>query len=475
MRLAGPLAAAARWPGATVAVLAFATFVGCLAAYFAGFPYVCTDDLTRIYWALNWWADPYVVRVSYWLPGHAAATGAILAWSGNPLTAAHVLNGLLCAANFFQFYSLGAAFFRRTDAALAATAFFALLPMRVWINLSALAEPLFTTFFLGWLWCALRWTRGEGVRWLAYAVFLCFCMGMTRQQGWMLSGLFGAYVLYRRRDAAGILWAGLALAAPFALGLYSWARFGEALYMVRTYAEDSRQYYAAARQPNEIPFVAFATLYALESLLLIGAARWWRDLSRPTRIAVAGAAGLFALEVFSVWNQMPTVQRERVVYFSGLLACFGAGGVAVDAWRAGRARGFLVAVVAAGFALQAWAFHRLRPNFPPTLAATARALTRSPRWMAALDGGVVATDQDTLMIYAMELIHNRSGIYNRLEYADGRLNVLAPRAPAVFLIESADLKATVAAAFPALRRVDLGDYAVFTADEPLLRELRLRR
>ena len=126
--------------------------------------------------------------------------------------------------------------FDSTAAALAATALVALNPNLMYLQSTAMTEPIFLACLMGVLYCSVRFAEGQSW-WAAAGAGVAALAGtLTRYEGWFLVPFVAAYFLRvgkRRRAGAALLFGCLAALGPlFWLG-HNWWLDGDALEFYR--------------------------------------------------------------------------------------------------------------------------------------------------------------------------------------------------------------------------------------------------
>ena len=217
---------------------------------------------------------PFVQVYSWWANGIAGVIPSALAWLA------------ACAG----FYRLARHWLPRASAALA-LAFFALNPNLLYLQTTAMTEPLFVCEMVWLTVCLVEWRLcldqdpAQARRTLCLIALILVAAVFTRYDGWIMAALawlaIGLALARRRQLRSPVFWllTALVVAAPLAWFLYNAAAFGDWLYFARgPYSAKAIEIRTAAPgfppHPGwHNPWVSF--LFYVKAVELDSAARAW--------------------------------------------------------------------------------------------------------------------------------------------------------------------------------------------------------
>ncbi|HEX5080138.1 MAG TPA: glycosyltransferase family 39 protein [Geminicoccaceae bacterium] len=182
-----------------LALLAVAALA--LTVRLAALPFATTagsNPAARVWIAWKWLDDPGVITHGVWGPLHFYLIGAVLALTGDPVTAPILLHVLFGVGSAVLLYILVRIEFTGPNSALLAALAFAVYPVGLSDSVSVRAEAPFVFFVLAsMLLLALARTRASVTVLAGAAGLMLTLASMLRYEGWMLTPLL-AMLLWPR-------------------------------------------------------------------------------------------------------------------------------------------------------------------------------------------------------------------------------------------------------------------------------------
>ena len=225
---------------------------------------------------------PFARVDSWWYSGLAAAF---------PSAACFVIGGTF-------FFAAVRRIFESTAAAVAATAVLALNPNLLYLQSTAMTEPVFLAALAALLYCTVRgWPAGAGIAACAAA--------LTRYDGWFLIPFVAIYFL--RKSWRGALWFSLiAGAAPLYWLGHNWWLTGDALYFLRG-PGSAAAIQGAAYYPGKQNWYLAALYFGTAARLCAGPG-----------LALVALAGIVAAAVRRAWWPLLLLALPPIFYIWSL-------------------------------------------------------------------------------------------------------------------------------------------------------------
>jgi hypothetical protein len=395
-----------------IAVLAAAVSFG---LYLSGLTAVCTDCISRAFWASAWWHDPDLQHPLVWLPLHSLLFGLPVYWSGRVLGAIHLLNSLSAGATVW----LGARLAWKVSGSSRAEWLTAILiatsPLHARFGVSMLSEPFFNVLTLAFLLSVIEWLRTSRRIWLYAAGGSVLLMSMDRWFGWPVAGLFGAWIVLRERKLGFVAVALACWAFPILWMAVNAIHWGDPFFPIRIQGADSQMFYAGGGQRSALGwelFRAFAAPGAMTFLIVWpGRHRGW------PRVLAAWAFVALLLEGWMVWNHVPTVFPLRSFTVSGLLFLIGAGVFLGGVQERGKsAAKWLPVFAAALIGYQTAAISYYRGNLDAEAMRIGERLRKSAVWNEEADRGFTAIGLEPLRAMQVAVAADRPDRFVQVRY-----------------------------------------------------------
>lgn len=462
------------WLTALVILSTFAALV----IFKAGVPAVCTDCLSRLYFSMIWRIEPFLQKVTPWLPFHFIVYGSALKMKFPPFFTAHFLTALFSAGTLWLGAHLAYRLTHSTLAGLLAAALIATSPFHAWLSLSMLSEPLYNVLLLLFAHSLVNWLKSEKPQSLLVTIVFSFFLSATRFNGWPIALVAGMAVFFRRRSFGGAVATIGMWAMPLVWMALSWKNAGDPLWDLRNYIYESRAFYEKTFQPATALLLSFFKPFpgALPAILVgvffpnfVGRKTWIFSL-----ICLLHTAMEFGL----VWNRFPTVYPERVFQASGLLTLIVSAIVLERCLQASSRLFPRLGHAAFGVLLlvHAVTLPTLQLQYDFELARIGRTLSRSPAWVKAVRHYPIATDLDFVPYLTVAVMSEHPESLIKLKYDCTEGKVLVHRSlrvrPKIFLLEASCLVDLIRPSLKHYVVIPIGRLNLLTDDPEIAREIR---
>lgn len=437
-----------------------------LGAYFGGLPFVCTDDPSRAYWALTWWYNPDLYRVISWLPGYNFIYGPIFALSSDPLLAGRTLTSLCSGGIVFLSAILAFDLTQSRAVSLVTALVVAFAPLQLWLSFSVLSEPIFNGFFILSLITLLRWLNSQKRSWLLCLIALSCIMSLTRYIAWPIALIYSGVIFYRLGFLRGLIPAVILYSVPFFWLIIVWLSSGDLFYPFEYYRQDSQEFYGREGHPNYIPFQAYLFLFPLNLVFLPWGLLDFKKTNRFQRNLCVIALAFVGLQIFMVWNQVPTVLPERSIFLSGLIGLIVSCIVTVHLWIDGSHRLRKVLVILGTFCLivQIYGFSKLTPNLEQDTVVTAQELKKKIQSNEVHFDGLVGTDLDPKQAFTISLIIAKLAVFTSVKMDKKTKNFYFDTSrtrPSSFLFKDHNYAKSLTQQWPQARQIRVGEMIFF--------------
>jgi hypothetical protein len=237
---------------------------------------------------------PFAADMKLWRSGFAAAIPSAVCF--------------IAAACFL--YAAARRVFQDHLAAFAATALFVCNPNALYLQSTAMSEPVFFACFMGLVWCAAAFRDTQQWRYLPLAGLFAALGSLARYDAWFVipfAALCFLFTATARRWQAAALFATIAALGPVLWIVYNWWVFGNALEFYNGASsakaiQGGRPYPGLHDLPTAIQYYRTAAQYVL------GLPLFWMGLAGlaacAVRIRRVGWLLLLAVlpPIFYIWN-----------------------------------------------------------------------------------------------------------------------------------------------------------------------------
>lgn len=179
-----------------------------------GFEALTADEFARVLVSARWAADGEVFTHGPWPPLQFYLLGTALWLHHDLVLTPRLFAGATGLCGILVIHGLGARLGGRRAGLLAAFAL-AVHPSHLWISSTALSEGLYATLWMSGVLAVLSFEQTRRPAWLLAAAAAFAAGGAVRLEGWLVTALFAAYLLFdlaRHRSARAPL-SGLAVSA----------------------------------------------------------------------------------------------------------------------------------------------------------------------------------------------------------------------------------------------------------------------
>ncbi|MFH1262712.1 MAG: hypothetical protein V1495_04620 [Pseudomonadota bacterium] len=456
-------------------VVAILSAMTSFAAYELGVVAVCTDCISRAFFAMTWWHRPNLYQVIYWLPLHSILFGLPGYLTGKGLVAIHLLNALCAGATVFLGARLTETMTGSPRASLCSALLIASSPLYVWFGVSMLSEPFFNVLVLAFVLAFLAWIRTSSRIQLWMSVLLLLLMSMDRWFAWPVAAGFGLYVIGRERRLESLFPVVASWAFPIlwmSLMMFTW---GDPFFAIRFQADDSRTFYGA-NQPFAELAIEFLHVFAIPLLGLAVLAATWRRLPRNLHALAVAGVGALALETAIIWGRIPTVFPLRSFSVSGLFLLGVAGSFLGLIWeRRWVGSGWIGALLAVSIGYQVALLPNHASKLDEEMLRAGTKLRSSPTWNRMIRKNPVGVDLDPLRGMHLAVASDRPDRFVHVRFDHSRTSIhveAAGSVPQMFVVKNAEDASTLIRLWPQARAVKIEDVYLVSANETLLAETK---